>query len=164
MKIDSISLNHLRMPLVSPFETSFGREVDRECVLITLQADGVTGYGECVATRDPGYNYETTGTALHILKDFVAPLILGQDLKDTEDFQNRVSGIRGHQLAKAGVEMAIWDLLGKRSGKSLRELLGGQQYRVEVGVSVGLQESPEALVRTVYDYFEDGYSRIKIKI
>ncbi len=164
MKIESLSLNHLRMPLVAPFETSFGREVDRECVIITLHADGLTGYGECVATRDPGYNYETTGTALHILKDFIAPLILGEDLGDAVDFQKRVSGIRGHQLAKAGVEMAIWDLLGKRSGRSLREMLGGKRDRVSVGVSVGLQESPEVLVKTVSQYVESGYSRVKIKI
>ena len=78
MKIESITLHHISMPLVAPFETSFGRETDRQCVLITLQAEGLTGYGECVATRDPGYNYETAGTAWHILKDFVAPLILGQ--------------------------------------------------------------------------------------
>ncbi len=136
MKIDSISLNHLRMPLVAPFETSFGREVDRECVLITIQAEGLTGYGECVATRDPGYNYETTGTALHILKDFIAPLILGQDVKDAVDFQKRVSGIRGHHLAKAGVEMALWDLLGKRSGKSLRRNAGRQTEQC-CGGSVG---------------------------
>ncbi len=164
MKIESLSLNHLRMPLVAPFETSFGREVDRECVLITLEADGLTGYGECVATRDPGYNYETTGTALHILKDFVAPLIIGQDLQDAVDFQRRVSGIRGHQLAKAGVEMALWDLLGKKSGRSLRELLGGKRERVSVGVSVGLQESPAVLVKTVAEYLNTGYSRVKIKI
>ena len=78
MKIDSITLHHLRMPLVSPFETSFGRETDRECVLIEIKSEGLTGYGECVATRDPGYNYETTGTAIHILKEFVAPLMLGR--------------------------------------------------------------------------------------
>jgi o-succinylbenzoate synthase len=164
MKIESITLNHLRMPLVAPFETSFGREIYRECVLITLRAEGLTGYGECVATRDPGYNYETTGTALHILKDFVAPLILGWDLSEAVDFQKRVSGIRGHQLAKAGVEMAIWDLLGKRSGKTLREMLGGKRDRVSVGVSVGLQESPTVLVKTVSQYVESGYSRVKIKI
>lgn len=164
MKIDSITLNHLKMPLVSPFETSFGREIDRECVLISLKGEGLTGYGECVATRDPGYNYETTGTALHIIKDFVAPLILRQDVRDAIDFQHRVSGIRGHQLAKAGVEMAIWDLLGKSSGRSLRDMLGGKKDRVAVGVSVGLQDSPEALVQTVTQYVESGYSRIKIKI
>jgi O-succinylbenzoate synthase len=164
MKIESITLHHIRMPLVSPFETSFGREIDRECVIVELNSEGLTGFGECVATRDPGYNYETTGTALHILKEFVAPLILDKDVTDALDFQKRVEGIRGHLLAKAGVEMALWDLLGKRDGKSLRELLGGEREKVEVGVSVGLQKSPEALVRTVNEYVETGYARIKIKI
>jgi O-succinylbenzoate synthase len=164
MKIQSLTLHHLSMPLVSPFETSFGRETDRQCVLITLQAEGLTGYGECVATRDPGYNYETSGTAWHILKDFVAPLILGQDVIDTQDFQKRVEGIRGHHLAKAGVEMALWDLLGKRDGKSLKEMLGGTRDRVEVGVSIGIQESVSALVRSVESYLEKGYRRVKIKI
>ena len=93
MKIESITLHHISMPLVAPFETSFGRETDRQCVLITLQAEGLTGYGECVATRDPGYNYETSGTAWHILKDFIAPLILNQDVTDALDFQNRERGI-----------------------------------------------------------------------
>ena len=164
MKIESFCLYHLRMPLVAPFETSFGREIDRECILIELNADGLTGYGECVASHTPGYNYETTGTAWHILKDFIASLILHQDIKDAADFQSRVSGIRGHHLAKAGVEMALWDLLGKRSGKSLRQMFGGERGRVEVGVSVGLQESPAVLVKTVQKYVEGGYARIKIKI
>jgi O-succinylbenzoate synthase len=152
------------MPLVSPFETSFGRETDRECVLIEIKSEGLTGYGECVATRDPGYNYETTGTAIHILKEFIIPLMLGGDVKDAADFQNLVSGIRGHYLAKAGVEMALWDLLGKRENKSLRELLGGVREKVEVGVSVGIQQSAQGLVKTVADYVSQGYARIKIKI
>ena len=164
MKIDSITFHHLSMPLVAPFETSFGRETDRECIIITLQAEGLTGYGECVATHDPGYNYETTGTAWHILKEFVAPLLLGQDVTDALDFQRRVESIRGHHLAKAGVEMAIWDLLGKRDGKSLKEMFGGQKDKVEVGVSIGIQESAEVLVRTVDSYLEKGYKRVKIKI
>jgi O-succinylbenzoate synthase len=164
MKIESITLHHVSMPLVAPFETSFGRETDRECVLIVLKAEGLTGYGECVATRDPGYNYETAMTAWHILKDFVTPLLLGQDVKDADDFQKRVEGIRGHHLAKAGVEMALWDLLGKRDGKSLKEMFGGTRDRVAVGVSIGIQESPAALVRTVAGYLENGYCRVKIKI
>lgn len=164
MKIKSITLNHISMPLVAPFETSFGRETERQCVLITLQADGLTGYGECVATRDPGYNYETAGTAWHILTDFVAPLILDQDIVDPQDFQKRVEGIRGHHLAKAGVEMALWDLFGKRDGKSLKEMIGGARDKVEVGVSIGIQESASALVRTVESYLEKGYRRVKIKI
>ncbi|MCL4269865.1 MAG: o-succinylbenzoate synthase [Anaerolineales bacterium] len=164
MKIESIILHHISMPLVSPFETSFGRETDRECVIIEIRSEGLTGYGECVATRDPGYNYETTGTSMHILKDFVAPLLLGQDVKDALDFQNRVIGIRGHQLAKAGVEMALWDLVGKREGKSLRQLFGGVRDKVEVGVSVGIQASPQKLVETVTEYVNQGYARVKIKI
>lgn len=164
MKIDSLILYHLQMPLVSPFETSFGRAIDRDCVLIALGADGLTGYGECVAAHDPGYNYETTGTAWHILKDFVGPLILGQDVLDAADFQRRVARIRGHCMAKAGVEMALWDLLGKRDGKSLKEMFGGKRNKVEVGVSIGIQESALALVRSAEGYIRQGYKRIKIKI
>jgi O-succinylbenzoate synthase len=164
MKLESLTLTHLRMPLVTAFETSFGRITHRECILVTLRSDGLTGYGECVADRDPGYCYETTGTAWHILKDFIAPLILGQDVADAHDFQRRVDGIRGHQFAKAGVEMAIWDLLGKRAGKSLRELLGGERTKVDVGVSVGLQASPGKLVHAVTGYVAQGYRRVKIKI
>ncbi len=164
MLIEHISLAHLSMPLVSPFETSFGRTTDRECILITLRSEGLTGLGECVADRDPGYSYETTGTAWHILKDFIAPLILGQDILDAADFQARAAHIRGHHLAKAGVEMAFWDLLGKRDGRPLKDMIGGVRERVDVGVSVGLQGSPEALVRAVDGYLAQGYWRVKIKI
>jgi o-succinylbenzoate synthase len=164
MKIASITLHHVSMPLASPFETSFGRETDRQCIIIALQAEGLTGYGECVASRDPGYSYETVGTAWHILKDFIAPLILEQDVLDAEDFQKRVEGIRGHNLAKASVEMALWDLLGKRNGKSLKAMFGGTRDRVEVGVSIGIQASPSALIRMVESYLEKGYRRVKIKI
>ena len=164
MKINQISLHHIRMPLVSHFETSFGCTTDRECILITLHAEGRIGYGECVADRDPGYSYETTGTAWHVLKDFIASAILGQDVEDAVDYQQRVLQIRGHHLAKAGVEMALWDLLGKREGKSLRAIIGGVREKVDVGVSVGLQESPAALVEAVGNYIAQGYRRVKIKI
>lgn len=164
MKISAITLYHLRMPLVAHFETSFGRIYHRECILIAIHADGLTGYGECVADRDPGYSYETTGTAWLILKDFIAPLLLGQDVADAADFQQRVAGIRGHHLAKAGLEMALWDLLGRRAGKSLCELWGGVKEKVDVGVSVGIQDTTAELVKTVGTYIADGYGRIKIKI
>lgn len=152
------------MPLVTPFETSFGRSVDRDCILVAIQSEGVTGYGECVADRDPGYAYETSGTAWHILKDFIVPAILGQNINNPIEFKHRLEHIKGHPMAKAGVEMALWDLLGKREGKSLRELFGGQRTKVDVGVSVGLQASPNALVKTIENYLAQGYRRIKIKI
>ena len=164
MKISSITLYSLRMPLVAHFETSFGRIYERECVLVRLEAEGLTGWGECTADRDPGYSYETTGTVMHVLKEFVGPLLLGQDVADAADFQRRVAPVRGHHLAKAGVEMALWDLLGKRSGQSLSELFGGVRERVEVGVSVGLQDTTADLVRVVAGYIQKCYRRIKIKI
>ena len=164
MKIERLSLYHLRMTLRSPFETSFGRSYTRDGILIEAQCAGLTGYGECVADRDPGYSYETSGTSWHILKEFIAPLVLNQDFTSPQEFQERAASIRGHLMAKAGVEMALWDLLGKQQHQSLRELLGGKHERVEVGVSVGIQESPQAVLKTVEGYLSQGYRRIKIKI
>jgi O-succinylbenzoate synthase len=164
MQIDHVSLYRLRMPLRSPFETSFGRTYDRECILLCVCAGGLTGYGECVADAVPGYAYETTGTAWHILRDFLVPAVLGDQAPEPAGFQARVAGVRGHPMAKAGLEMAIWDLKGKIEGQSLCEMLGGQTKAVAVGVSVGIQSSPEALVEAVASYLAEGYGRIKIKI
>ncbi len=164
MKIESITLYHLRMPLVSPFETSFGRVTERDCILLELTSQGLTGYGECVADRDPGYSYETAGTAWHILRDFIAPSILGVKVESPARYRRMVRTIRGHPLAKAGLEMALWDLQGKREGRSLRDLLGGVFDHVQVGVSVGIQNNSDDLVRTVAGYLASGYQRIKIKI
>jgi o-succinylbenzoate synthase len=164
MKIERITLTHLRMPLVSPFETSFGRSLERDCILVRVQSEGLTGYGECVADQHPGYAYETSGTAWHVLADFLIPAVLGSRLASPGDFQERVRQVRGHPMAKAGLEMAVWDLLGRREGRPLSRLLGGTRKQVEVGVSVGLQETPAALIETVAAYLESGYRRVKIKI
>jgi O-succinylbenzoate synthase len=164
MKLSHLTLYHLRMPLQSPFETSFGRTDDRDCILIEALAGDLIGYGECVADRDPGYSYETSGTAWQILEDFLIPAVLGTELDGPLYFQPRVSHVRGHPMAKAGLEMALWDLRGKLEGRSLRQLLGGQRRRVDVGVSVGIQSSPQALVQTVEAYLQKGYRRVKIKI
>jgi len=164
MKIDRVTLYHLRMSLCTPFETSFGRIHERECILLAVRAEGLTGYGECVADRDPGYAYETVGTAWHILRDFLVPAVMGQELTGPADFQARAARVRGHNMAKAGLELALWDLAGQRAGRSLRDLLGGARERVEVGVSVGIQPSPDALAETVDGYLAQGYGRIKIKI
>jgi O-succinylbenzoate synthase len=164
MKINRIILYHLRMPLMSAFETSFGRINTRDCVLVEAFANGLVGYGECPADRDPGYSYETVGTALHILQDFLVPAVLGQEVTTPEDLQQRMTFVRGHLMAKAGLEMALWDLLGKARGISLSEMLGRVRQKVDVGVSVGLQESPSRLVEVVHGYLEQGYRRVKIKI
>jgi o-succinylbenzoate synthase len=164
MNISRVNLYHLRMPLVSPFETSFGRIEFRECILVEAFAEGITGYGECAADRDPGYGYETTGTAWHILRDYLVPALLASQKSNIEDYQRVVSTVKGHNMAKAGLEMALWDIKGKREDISLRNMLGGTREKVEVGVSVGLQESPDHLVRVVEKYRSDGYNRVKIKI
>lgn len=164
MKIERITLRHLRMTLRSPFETSFGRIGTRDCVLIEMLSDGLTGFGECVADRDPGYSYETVGTAWHILQEFMIPELLRHELDGPDDVSRRLDFVRGHQMAKSGLEMAIWDLVGKRDGRSLAEMLGVERDRVAVGVSVGLQESPAELVNVVAGYLDQGYGRIKIKI
>jgi O-succinylbenzoate synthase len=164
MQIDHVSLYHLRMPLRAPFETSFGRTHERECILLSVHVAGLTGFGECVADAVPGYAYETTGTAWHILRDFLVPAVLGRPVPEPADFQTHMAGLRGHPMAKAGLEMALWDLKGKMEGRSLREMLGGQKKAVAVGVSVGIQTSSEDLVGVVAGYLAQGYGRIKIKI
>jgi O-succinylbenzoate synthase len=164
MNLESLTLYHIRIPLVTPFETSFGRIDHKECILLALQTRDYIGFGESAVEHDPGYNYETIVTAWHILKDFIAPLILGKNINSAAEFQARVAGIRGHHLAKAGAEMAIWDLIGKRENKSLNQLMGGVRDKVAVGVSIGIQESTTALVQSAEGYLQQGYGRLKIKI
>jgi O-succinylbenzoate synthase len=164
MKIEKISLYHLKMPLVSPFATSFGSINTRECILLEAKCGGLVGWGEVVADRDPGYAYETVGTAWHILKDFLVPPLLGKEIHQVGDLQNRMANVKGHQMAKAGIEMAFWDLNGKLKGISLRELLGGIRTKIDVGVSVGIQKTPSILLKVVDNYLNDGYKRVKIKI
>lgn len=164
MRIDQVNLYLVRMPLQSHFETSFGRIFTRDCILVEVFSDGVVGYGECVADRDPGYAYETSQTAWHIYQDFIIPQLLENDVGQPQDFQTLVKGIRGHLQAKAGFEMALWDVYGKQRGQSLRALLGGEKLKVDVGVSIGIKDSLEELLDIVDGYLADGYRRVKLKI
>ena len=164
MKITRITLHHLRMPLQSAFKTSFGSTLERECVLLEAYSDGLVGYGECVADWDPGYSYETSKTAWHILVDFLIPAIINTELKSAEDLQSEMAFVRGHLMAKAGVEMVLWDLLGKQDGRSLQDLIGGEGRTVQVGVSVGIQKDQTALLEAIEGYLQKGYRRVKLKI
>lgn len=164
MRLERIELRHVRMPLRMPFETSFGVEKDRECLIVCIDAEGLAGWGECPADRWPGYSYETAGTAWHFLADFVVPAVVGQPVLTPQDFRDRIRHLKGHPLARAGFEMALWDLAGKRQGQSLAALLGGTRERVEVGVSVGIQRNVPTLVDTVAGYMQAGYARVKLKI
>jgi len=164
MRIEQIELRHIRMPWVHPFETSFGRETHYEGVIAAVSGEGLTGWGECPAGSGPWYSYETAQTAWHVMRDFLVPLVLGQEAEEAEEVAPLMARVRGHNMAKAGIEMACWDLLARTRGVSLSQYLGGTRDRVKVGVSVGIQESLEALVARVGSFLDEGYPRIKIKI
>lgn len=164
MQIERITLYHVKLPYVTPFQTSRWIELDRECVLVRIEAGGLVGWGECVAGQHAGYSYETTKTNWHILDDFIVPAVLASDLDDIEGYRAAVGHVTGHNMAKAGMELALWDLFGQRAGSSLQQLIGGRGDRVSVGVSVGIQASPEKLVEVVAGYLAQGYARVKLKI
>jgi O-succinylbenzoate synthase len=162
--IDEIEMRHVRMRLRSPFRTFFGAEFDRDCILLSLRGDGIEGWGECVASSFPGYNYETVGTAWHILKDFFIPALLRLAIADIQSYRDGIAHYRGHNLARAGLEMALWDLWGKAKGQSLSSLFKGEQESVPVGVSIGLQVDEQSLLNAVSEYVSSGYKRVKLKI
>ena len=164
MLLETIELRHVRMQLQSPFETSFGTEHERDCILVRIGAEGLVGWGECAVSSFPGYSYETTGTAWHVLSEFFLPAVLGQRISNVGDFISLLAHFKGHNMARAGLEMALWDLMGKAEGKSLRQLLGGRRRRVQVGVSIGIQPDTKRLLSTIEAYVQAGYQRVKLKI
>ncbi len=164
MKIEEVILRHIKMPYRSPFQTSRWIEYDRECVIVQLRAEGLTGWGECVASQNCGYSYETTKTNWHILEDFIIPALLAANPDDIPAYRAAVAHVSGHPMAKAGMEMALWDLFAQRAGVSLQKFLGGSGDRVPVGVSVGIQETTDQLLKVVDQYLADGYRRVKLKI
>lgn len=164
MKLEQVRLHHVRMQLTHPFETSFGRIATRDSIIIEAFSDGLIGIGECVADRDPGYSYETSETAWLILSDFIIPALMESEINSPYQVRELIKNIRGNPMAKAGIEMAIWDLFGKIENKSLKDLLGGVHKKVQVGVSIGIQNTSEQLLEQVENRLSEGYQRIKIKI
>lgn len=164
MNVRRAVLREIRLTLRAPFEISSGSIHARRILLLTLDGDGVEGWGECVAGESPSYAYETTDTAWHLLTDLILPNIIGRDASDPEDLLAPVGWIRGHRMARATVEMAGWDLSARMEGLSLSALLGGTRAAVPVGVSVGLQPTNRELVEKVSEYVRDGYARVKVKI
>ena len=127
MKIDRIELHYFELPLVHPFRTSFGVKTTRPCILAAVHSEGVIGWGECVAHPRPDYSYETTITAWHVLEDFLAPPLIGHEVKAASDIFTTAGYkmVRGHNMAKATLENAIWDLLARAQNVPLQQLLGG---------------------------------------
>jgi len=168
VRIERIELRLVRLPLVRFFETSLGRIDDRAFVLVTVEEDGAVGVGECVADERPFYSSETTRTAWHLLADFLGPMVLGRTFTHPGDLFDALSPVRGHHMAKAAIEMAAWDLFARQQNRRLAEVLGGAPATIAngiaSGVSIGIQESLDALISRVEAELAEGYQRIKIKI
>ena len=164
LRIERVEVRQVDLPLRHPFETSFGRTTRKQFLLVAVSARGLTGYGECVADADPFYLPETNATALHILRDFLAPMLFALDVGHPRDLLAAFARVRGHEMAKAALEMAVWELCARMEGVPLYRLLGGRAGTIAAGVSVGLQASTEALLEKVAAEIGAGYRRIKIKI
>lgn len=164
MIVRAVELRLIRLPLVAPFETSFGREEQKTSLIVRLLCDGIEAWGECVAGEGPWYSAETLATAWHVIEEYLAPSLLGREVSDPAQVSGLFSRIRGHNMAKACLEMAMWDAFAKQEGVPLSGLLGGVRRSIECGVSVGIQPSTAQLVSLVGRYLEKGYRRIKVKI
>lgn len=158
-------MRHIRMPLVHFFETSFGRTHHRDIVLVEVFADGVSGWGEVTAGEAPFYNEEWTGSVWPLLIDFVAPRILHHELASAAEAGPRTAHIRGHNMARGGVETAIWDLEARLKNEPLwKRIGGGARRKIACGVSIGIQDTVEQLLENIETELAAGYQRIKMKI
>jgi len=162
--IKQIELRELRMRLLHPFETSFGVTQDRRIVLVKVTDGTHAGYGEVTAGEGPFYSHETSETAWHVLRDFIIPRAVGREIGAAAEFEPFVSGIRGHNMAKAGLETALWDLEATLKQVPLWKLLGGTREKIDCGVSLGIQPSIEKLLEKIGAEVKAGYRRIKVKI
>jgi O-succinylbenzoate synthase len=164
MKIDRVEIREIRLPLVHFFETSFGRTTVRRIVLVRVEAEGRTGWGEVTCGEEPFYSHETPETAWHILRDFLIPWTLGKEWGAPSDVAPVFKPIRGHNMAKAALENALWDIEAQMKGVSLAKLLGGTLEEIPCGVSIGIQNSAEELLEKIQRELDAGYQRIKVKI
>jgi len=164
MKLTKVTLREIRMKLLEPFETSFGRSFERRILLVEAECDGVTGWGEVTAGSNPFYSPETTDTAWHVLRDFVWPALKGKEVKSASEIGPLLKQIRGHNMAKGGLEVAVWDAEARTHGVPLWKLLGGTREEIPCGVSVGIKPSTQELLNAIDKEVRAGYQRIKVKI
>jgi O-succinylbenzoate synthase len=163
MRLARVDLYRLNLPMLTPFETSFGTESDKDFLLVEASDGEHSGWGECVASAGPFYSEETTKTALVILMDHLLGRLEGE-VADPQEASERMSAVRLNPMAKSAIETALWDLSARRKGVSLSRLIGGTRTKVPVGISIGIQPSSAALVEQMKRRLDQGYQRIKIKI
>jgi o-succinylbenzoate synthase len=164
MKIESITLREIQMPLVHFFETSFGRTTGRRILLISVHGDGITGWGECTAGEHPFYNEESIDTAWDVIRDYLAPALLGKKIERGTECPALFAKVRGHRMAKGGIENAVWDGLAIEKQVPLWKMVGGSLNEINCGVSIGIQDSPEQLLEKIAIELAAGYQRIKLKV
>jgi O-succinylbenzoate synthase len=163
LNIDAIHLREINMPLAHPFETSFGLTTGRRILLVELESEGLTAWGECVAGEHPYFSDEMIDTAWIIAEAELAPRLLDADVESGGSCPNIFKQVRGHRMAKAAFENAVWDLEAQVEKVPLAELLGGVRSVIPCGVSIGIQNSPEELMDKIAAELEAGYQRIKLK-
>jgi O-succinylbenzoate synthase len=164
MKIEAITLRELRMPLKHFFETSFGRTEERRVLLITADCEGVEGWSECVAGEGPFFSDEWVETAWATIREFLAPSLIGRNIAHAKESAALMSRVRGHNMAKAALENALWDAEAKSTNQPLWKLLGGIRNEIDCGVSIGIQDSHEQLLDKIETELAAGYKRIKVKV
>ena len=164
MKIEAVTLRELHMPLKHFFETSFGRTENRRVLLITAHCEGVEGWAECVAGEGPFFSSEWIETAWATTREFLAPLLIGQNIAQAREGAALMSRVRGHNMAKAALENALWDAEAKAKGQPLWKLLGGTRSEIDCGVSIGIQNSHEQLLEKIETEIAANYQRIKVKV
>ena len=165
MKIQKIELIEINLPLVHFFETSFGRTYERRIILVRVEdADGAEGWGEITCGESPSYCEEWTDSAWVTAEKILAPMVVGKEAASASDIFGLMKRVRGHRMAKAGIETACWDLESKKLGVPLWKHLGGVKNEIECGVSIGIQDSVEQLIGKIQTEIDAGYRRIKIKI
>jgi O-succinylbenzoate synthase len=164
MKIEAITLREIQMPLVHFFETSFGRIYSRRIFLVTVHCEGVEGWAECVAGEDPFYSSEWIESAWVTMKHFLVPALVGRTIEQGRDAARLMSRVRGHRMAKAALENALWDIEAREKQVPLWKLLGGTRREIACGVSIGIQDSIEQLLGKIETELDAGYRRIKLKV
>lgn len=166
MRIDQVLLDFIQIPLKSPFQTSFGIERQKSTWLLRVVSEGITGYAETVADVEPLYSEETHASIYFALKNDLLPRLVGQDIQAPDEVDERLAPVRGNRMAKAAIEMALWDWFARSQGVPLYQMLGGDPARqhIPVGVSIGIQPSAEALIAVAEGYLQEGYRRLKVKI
>ncbi|HEY6763190.1 MAG TPA: o-succinylbenzoate synthase [Candidatus Sulfotelmatobacter sp.] len=164
MKIEAITLREIGMPLVHFFETSFGRTYHRRILLITVHCQGIDGWGECIAGEDPFYSSEWIESSWATISSYLVPAILGKEIEAGRETPFLMAKIRGHRMAKAAIENAVWDAEAQQKRQPLWKLLDGTRKEIPCGVSIGIQDSVEQLMEKIHIELEAGYRRIKIKI